>query len=1037
MSLDLSLVCAILKSKDVSITTSELDPLIKKLNAPELEKLQALIRELGKKSGPPLSKHRVQVNEGLVVSMLTKYHSPKPPAARSEEEILTSDITVLTKIKTSSGQSSEEVVATLKKGLSEKTFHQLCYYLGIVVNLPKRTEEVYDLLRKDASILGKEFPPLICGTKEATIIDQLVAALQQELPLAALQQDLQLAELQAAPLLQFHQLYHGGGSHDEVKRALDALPEQDRNAILDSLGKSDRITARAAFDTDPTELVGHIPYNALITSLNEKVDSVKEKVDALKEKINAEKQEIFKQWYAKSHMTNRQLKALYKMIPGPVALDIPRPPYYGKDVNSELYKTFGAHYDPSSKMTTFTVYAPKAQKITLVLTAFLKTEHRIELTCQKNGVWKVETDLAKPGRTYTYEIVGEKGGRPFMKLDPFGFGSIVHDTAQVDRDVFLASRLKKEDGQQEFIDAANGAILESVVRDIHEKFDWEDQAWLETRKKTDLHKQPFNAYELHPLIKRKPSGHLYNWREIGKEMAPYLKQMGYTHVEVLGAFDHPSLASWGYQVTGYFTPTSRFGTLDDFKAFVNEMHKAGIGVILDWVPAHFSRADRGMQHFDGSNLFEDSDPRFEDHPTWGSKVFDYAKPFVRDFLISSPLFFFREFHIDGLRVDAVTSMMKLTFDRSDWSRISHKGSPINPFAKDILRDLNALIKREFPGTITIAEEYENYPNLTGELGTKQKDPLGRYTKPKGGIGFDFIWDMPFHNQLFKYIELDQEGRNFRHGKFCRKMGERHPSSDKVVSAFSHDESANEKLALPLKPFRKSRRWVCKIGGSSDRGQLSEVFANVRLMIAMQIAHKGKKLNLMGNEFGQTEEWSWRLLRSLVSKDDPVVARKVASLLESLDPKLSVASWDELETTKTPTAAFHQGVLKATRDLNHLYLTHEVLWDDSPEKYTVFHDSDKDNQVIGIHRMGKGKQLAFMFNFSDHVIPKYDIPLPSTEEMSKLKSVKELLNTDCSEYGGSNMLNNSVTIIRDSGGKPTHMRVKMPAYSCLVLEESLA
>ncbi len=458
-------------------------------------------------------------------------------------------------------------------------------------------------------------------------------------------------------------------------------------------------------------------------------------------------------------------------------------------INVDAWRHFGCR--KTEKGYCFGVWAPNARRVALCgdFTGWAEKP----MTRDINGVWSVTDEAAAHGDIYKYAVEGADG-IVRMKADPFAFH------------------------------AETGPATGSKVWDTG-GFAWTDESWLRSRRRTNRQRKPMNIYEVHLGSWQKGPDEVYpNYRALAPRLRDYCKQMHYTHVELLPVTEYPFDGSWGYQVTGYYAPTSRYGTPQDLMALVNCLHESGIGVIMDWVPAHFPRDEHGLARFDGTALYEYADPRLGEHPEWGTLVFDYASPDVRNFLIGSAAFFLETYHIDGLRCDAVSSMLYLDYGRTDGQWLPNRdGGNINYDSRDFLRALNDHIHAHFPGVVTIAEESTAYPHVSG---------------PEG-LGFDFKWDMGFMHDTLDYFTTDPYFRSHCHEKLTFSM--MYCFSEKPVLAFSHDEVVHGKRSMLDKMF----------------GSYEQKFAALRALFGFQFAHPGKKLNFMGSEFGQFIEWDYK------------------------------------------------------------------------------------------------------------------------------------------------------------------------------------
>ena len=453
--------------------------------------------------------------------------------------------------------------------------------------------------------------------------------------------------------------------------------------------------------------------------------------------------------------------------------------------STDAWRVFGARH-AGGDVCRFTVWAPNARSVSL-LGDFngWQAQPMERLDC---GAWTLVCGGVRDGHIYKYEITGPDG-RAALKSDPFA----------------LHWETPPADG--------------SRVWDIG-GYVWHDADWLARRQARDALHTPMSVYEVHLGSWRAPApgARFPNYRETAEKLADYCCDMGYTHVELLPITEYPYDPSWGYQVTGYFAPTSRYGTPQDFMAFVDTLHSRGIGVIMDWVPAHFPRDGFSLSRFDGTPVFERDDPEMAAHPDWGTLIFDYEKPAVQSFLRSSAALFLDEYHVDGLRVDAVSSMLYLGFGREGAYRRNRYGGEIDIGAVELLRKLNADARAR--GAITIAEESSAYPGVTGDE----------------GLGFTFKWDMGFMHDMLDYMSLDPLWRSGSHGKLTFSM--LYAFSERFVLAFSHDEVVHGKKSMLSKMF----------------GDYDLKFASLRTLYGFQFAHPGKKLTFMGSDFGQFIEW---------------------------------------------------------------------------------------------------------------------------------------------------------------------------------------
>ena len=460
----------------------------------------------------------------------------------------------------------------------------------------------------------------------------------------------------------------------------------------------------------------------------------------------------------------------------------------------------------------------------------------------------------------------------------------------------------------------------SITEDIN-GFKWDDAAWMETRKKADPVKSPMAIYEVHLGSWRKKDrpqkeGY-YTYMEAAHELADYVKKMGYTHVELMGIAEHPYDGSWGYQVTGYYAPTSRYGTPKEFMYFVNYLHKKGIGIILDWVPAHFPKDAHGLADFDGQPLYEYADPRKGEHPDWGTKVFDYSKNEVKNFLIANALYWVENFHVDGLRVDAVASMLYLDYGRSDGNWVPNKyGENKNLEAIEFFRHLNSVLTGHLTGAMMIAEESTAWPGVTK-------------TPEEGGLGFTFKWNMGWMHDFLEYMKLDPYFRKFNHNKMT--FGITYATSENYILTLSHDEVVHLKCSM-----------INKMPGLNG-----DKFANLKAGYTFMMGHPGKKLLFMGQDFGQYHEWDEKVSLDWYLADEPL----------------------------------HKDLQKYYSDLLHVYQKYPALWqlDSDWNGFQWINANDGYRSIFSfIRRDETGKKnLLFVINFTPVARDDYRVGVPKS------------------------------------------------------------
>ena len=562
---------------------------------------------------------------------------------------------------------------------------------------------------------------------------------------------------------------------------------------------------------------------------------------------------------------------------------------FGQGTHYDLYNKLGAHpmTVDGEEGVYFAVWAPNAEAVSLVGNFNEWDENATPMErLEPLGIYEIFLPEMKIGDIYKY-CVTTKAGYTILKADPYGFQAELRP---------------------------NNA---SVIADISD-FKWQDSRWMKKREKFDDKKDPMFVYEVHPGSWKKHEqteedvDGFYNYREMAHELAKYVKDMGYTHVELMGIAEHPFDGSWGYQVTNYFAPTSRHGSPEDFQYFMDYMHEHNIGVILDWVPAHFPRDAFGLAEFDGTCLYEYADPRKGEHPDWGTKVFDYGKTEVQNFLICNALFWLEHYHVDGLRVDAVASMLYLDYGREDGQWVPNiYGGNENLEAIEFFKHLNTIVKKRNPGIVMIAEESTAWPKVTDKA-------------EYGGLDFSLKWNMGWMHDFLEYMKLDPYFRKYNHTKMNFAMV--YAYSENYMLVLSHVEVVHLKCSM-----------IEKMPGSYE-----DKFKNLMAGYAFMTGHPGKKLLFMGQDFGQHREWSEK--------------RELDWFLLDKEPNRHLQAF--------------------VKELLHLYKNNKCLYeyDCYPEGFEWINADDGDRSIFSFVRhseSGKSNML-FIINFTPVERPDYRV-----------------------------------------------------------------
>ena len=570
---------------------------------------------------------------------------------------------------------------------------------------------------------------------------------------------------------------------------------------------------------------------------------------------------------------------------------------FHEGTNYCAYEYLGAHFIEEN-LCAFRVWAPNAARV-FVTGDFCNWEEQAyeAFRITQGGIFECIIEGVNEFDAYKYVIITQSG-EALYKADPYG----VHTEERPG----TASKVFSLDGYR-----------------------WHDKKWMESRQKRNVYESPMSIYELHfGSWRRYEDGNLFSYDKMADEIIPYVKEMGFTHIELMPISEYPYDKSWGYQVTGYFAPTSRYGTPKDFMAFVDKCHQNGIGVILDWVPAHFPKDAHGLCDFDGTSCYEYSDPKKREHPDWGTHIFDYGKNEVRCFLISNACYWLDKYHIDGLRVDAVASMLYLDYGKKsgEWTPNEFGGNG-NMEAKEFLQKLNTRVFQEFGNVMMIAEESTTWPLIT-------------YPVDVGGLGFNFKWNMGWMNDSLLYMEQDPFFRKGVHNNLTFSMT--YAFSENFILPLSHDEVVHGKRSML----------------SKMPGEYEEKFSNLRAYLGYMFAHPGKKLLFMGAEFGQFIEWN-----------------------ESQELDWNLLSFDH-----------HKKQQEFTKELIKFYKSSPTLWelDVSWEGFQWADVDDNINNVLAFFRRDKdGNMLLCVSNFSSVFHPNYKIGVPNRGNYTEVFSSNEV------------------------------------------------
>ncbi|AKA69793.1 1,4-alpha-glucan branching protein GlgB [Clostridium scatologenes] len=608
--------------------------------------------------------------------------------------------------------------------------------------------------------------------------------------------------------------------------------------------------------------------------------------------------------------------------------------------NFRSYKFLGSRFIrlKETSGTLFRVWAPNAVKISVVGDFNNWNEKKHLMKKQPNtGFWNLFVEDVMEGELYKYAIL-MPDGKSVLKSDPYAFYSELRPNTA------------------------------SIVTNIKDDYVWNDKSWLENKKNT--FSSPLNIYEVHlGSWNLNKENNFYSYKEIADLLLPYILDMGYTHVELLPITEHPLDASWGYQATGYYSITSRFGTPSDFKYFIDKFHQNGIGVIIDWVPGHFCKDEHGLYKFDGSYLYEYANEDLRENCGWGTANFDLGKTQVQNFLISSAIFWFEMYHIDGIRVDAVASMLYLDYGKQGNPNLKNKyGGIENLEAVDFLRKLNRAIFKHFPNALVIAEESTSWPMVTSP-------------DYDGGLGFNYKWNMGWMNDILRYMQLDTSQRKFNHNLLTFSI--MYTFSENFILPISHDEVVYGKKSL-----------LNKMPGTYE-----DKFSGVRAFYGYMIGHPGKKLSFMGNEFAQFDEWKFN----------------------------SALDWNLL------LYPMHSKMQKYVKDLNHIYINESSLWqqDHNFHGFNWIDASNNNQNIVSFIRQGfNGNNFTIIIcNFSLNLYENYKIGVPRLTHYKEILNSDNSIYGGSNKL--NNEIINPV--MEKWNAKPFCIKIKIPPLSVIFIK----
>ncbi len=866
----------------------------------------------------------------------------------------------------------------------------LSYVLWHQHGCPQKTGYGENTLLEDLSVLSSIQTPYL-HPQGKNIIEQAINSIEDKIRLLEAKKTVEQIE-------QLKELCQGTSNNAVLLKALTGLKEQvqwDLHYLLQEYAREPQHVK------DQTKHWGRVTAEGNVRRLLTTRDAsdkknLLEKVIAkhtdefnrlLSEQTDREI-EHFKRLVDSNALTHRHLYKIYKSLDSVkrASLEQPyQPPYYGKGLHADLHTFYGSHITGNS--VVFRVYAPNAKEVSVVIFQNGQGCQIIPMQKKAAGNWELRTDDAKVGTVYEYLIKTQEGGL-LRKADPY-------------------ARQNKEVSDAVFRDGLNNGnhrqVIETYFRQVsvvaETKFNWTDGPWMSKRAQNTNRDSARNIYELHVSSWKRKNGEIMNWKELAVELAEHCKRNNFTHVELFGVMDHIlDLPYTGYQPTAFFAPNHRLGSSTDFKAFVDHMHDRGIGVFLDWVPGHFGINESSLHHFDGTPLYEHHDLRRAYQKNWNVINFNFEQPKVCDFLFSNAKAWLDEYHIDGLRFDAVTNIARTDLFKEE-SFPHYKGGKWNSDALNFIRDANAFIHDNYPGAITVAEEFEGEVASTHSPSEKfslKGAPLMR------GLGFDEKWALGW---MYYMSGCDFLAEKPEHRKYHREplfLAMKMDTFDqqiheRTVRAFSHDETGNRKGSILE---RMQKQVPC------SEESLPSKFADLRAFYAQQICLPGSKLSFMGNEFAQTKQWS----------DQMFIANGISGGYDKImtcfigpeERKIGGVDWDQLVP-----GSRHGQHMKFVAAFNDLYLKEEALWGNQPESIQWFHTADSGQRdgrpIVAYFRKSNdpSNQLICINNFGDTMEQEYNIMLPAMQSnpvLEYLEEIEEIFNTDDLRWGGEGRIN---------------------------------